>query len=93
MNDGFTAMESISHVGDGGSLCPGALRRRLQWRNDGLPKLERYKAAIAAGCMGFLTSLTMVAAGTANVADPIRIPLHDGTSRLVGAAPFGEGGR
>ncbi len=55
--------------------------------------MERYKAAIAAGYMGFLVSLAAVAAATANAADSIGVPPHDGTSRLVGAAPFGEDGR
>ena len=88
-----TVMGSMSHVGDGSWLYPRALRRRLQWRSHGLRDLEFYKAANGAGYMGFLISPTMLAAGTANAANPIRTPLNNSTSQLVGAARFGEGDR
>ena len=47
--------------------------------------------------MGSLVGLTMVAAGTASVAEPIKIPPHNWTSQLVGAEIVGrilqKGGR
>jgi len=48
-----------------------------------------FKLAMAVGCTGFLFGLTMLAAGPA-AADPIKIPLHNWTSQLVGAEIVGR---
>ncbi len=52
--------------------------------------MKSLKLLTAAGCMGIVGSLTMAAAGTANAAEPIRIPLHNWTSQLVGAEIVGR---
>ena len=51
---------------------------------------QSYKVATAAACAGFLVSLAMSSMDTANAADPIRIPLHNWTSQLVGAEIVGR---
>ncbi len=52
--------------------------------------MKSLKRLAAAGCMGFVAGLIAVAAGTANAAEPIRIPLHNWTSQLVGAEIVGR---
>lgn len=52
--------------------------------------MNSFKLFVAAGCMGFLVGLTTTAAGTASAAEPIRIPLHNWTSQLVGAEIVGR---
>ena len=52
--------------------------------------MKSLKLFVTTGCMGFLVGLTMAAAGTASAAEPIRIPLHNWTSQLVGAEIVGR---
>ena len=51
---------------------------------------QSYRLATTAFCAAFVFGLTILAVGPVNAADPVRIPLHNWTSQLVGAEIVGR---